>query len=88
MSTSSDRLTPITPDGLDAAARALYDAVLASPRGQGPARQTILREDGSLTGPFDAWLRTPEPGMHLERAGIPFPTDTGLSGASREVAPS
>ena len=86
MSTPSNRLTPITPDGLDAAARALYDAVLASPRGQGGARQIILRDDGSLTGPFDAWLRTPELGIHLERVGMAFRTDTVLSGAAREVA--
>ncbi len=86
MSGPTDRLTPLAPDALDDAARALYDAVLASPRGQGGARRIILRDDGSLTGPFDAWLRSPELGRHLERAGMAFRTDTVLSPAAREVA--
>lgn len=79
------RLAPLAPDGLDAAAGALYDAVLASPRGQGGARALVLREDGTLTGPFDAWLRTPELGRHLERAGMAFRTHSALSPAAREV---
>jgi len=80
------RLTPLTPEGLDAGARALYDAVLASPRGQGGARSIILREDGSLTGPFDAWLRSPELGLPLERVGMAFRTDTVIPDAAREIA--
>lgn len=86
MSEPKSRLTPLTPDRLDDDARALYDAVLASPRGEGRARRMILRDDGSLTGPFDAWLRTPELGLHLERAGMAFRTDTVLSPAAREIA--
>ena len=81
----ANRLTPLTPGQLDADARKLYDAVLASPRGEGPARRFILRDDGSLTGPFDAWLRTPELGRHLERVGMALRTDTVLSPAAREV---
>ncbi len=86
MSDETTRLTPLTPDQLDDRARALYDAVLESPRGQGGARAIIRREDGSLTGPFDAWLRTPELGIFLERAGMAFRTDTVLPPAAREVA--
>ena len=86
MSHAIERLAPITPDRLDDAARALYDAVLASPRGQGAARKIILRDDGTLTGPFDAWLRTPELGIHLERVGMALRTDTVLPDAAREVA--
>ena len=59
-------LTPLTPEQLDDASRSLYDAVMASPRAEGAARRIIVREDGSLTGPFDAWLRTPGLGIHLE----------------------
>jgi nitroreductase/alkylhydroperoxidase family enzyme len=79
-------LTPLLPDQLDDAQRRLYDAVLASPRGQGGARRLIRREDGSLTGPFDAWLRTPALGEHLERVGMALRTDTVLPAAAREVA--
>jgi len=85
MSDALPRLTPLRPDPLDPAARKLYDAVLEGPRGQGPGRRIIVREDGSLTGPFDAWLRSPELGHHLERVGMSFRTDTTLSPAAREV---
>lgn len=86
MSDATPRLDPLAPDRLDAAARALYDAVLASPRAEGPGRRILLRDDGTLTGPFDAWLRTPELGRHLERVGMAFRTDTVLAPAAREVA--
>jgi 4-carboxymuconolactone decarboxylase len=86
MSAQAPRLKPLTPDALGGSARALYDAVLDSPRAQGPARRIIQREDGSLTGPFDAWLRTPELGRHLERVGMALRTETVLSDAAREVA--
>jgi 4-carboxymuconolactone decarboxylase len=83
---SAPRLEPLKPASLDADQRRLYDAVLASPRGQGPARRFILRDDETLTGPFDAFLRSPELGIHLERAGMAFRTHTALSDAAREVA--
>ena len=86
MSDPTPRLTPWRPAELDAEARALYDAVLASPRAQGPARRIIQRDDESLTGPFDAWLRTPALGAHLERVGMTFRSDTEMSAAAREVA--
>lgn len=86
MSAEAPRLNPLTPDELDDASRKLYDAVLASPRAEGPGRGIILREDGSLSGPFDAWLRSPVLGVHLERVGMAFRTDTVLAAAAREIA--
>jgi nitroreductase/alkylhydroperoxidase family enzyme len=83
---SAPRLAPLLPDALDADQRRLYDAVLESPRGQGGARRLIQREDGSLTGPFDAWLRSPQLGLHLERVGMALRTDTVLPAAARETA--
>ena len=95
MSAKQPRLVPLRPDQLDAAQRRLYDAVLASPRGQGGARRLIQREDGSLTGPFDAWLRSPVLGEHLERVGMALrtrhraarrrPRDRGVGGGARLV---
>lgn len=79
-------LEPLKPETLDAEQRKLYDAVLDSPRGQGPARRLVLRDDGTLAGPFDAFLRTPVVGLHLERLGMAFRTDTVLSDAAREMA--
>jgi nitroreductase/alkylhydroperoxidase family enzyme len=86
MSAAEPRLAPLRPDQLDPAQRRLYDAVLASPRGQGGARRLIQRDDGTLTGPFDAWLRSPELGLHLERIGMALRTDTVLPAAARETA--
>ncbi len=86
MSTAEPRLVPLRPEQLDAAQRRLYDAVLASPRGQGRARRLILRDDGTLTGPFDAWLRSPTLGAHLERVGMSLRTETVLPAAARETA--
>jgi len=80
------RLVPLRPEQLDAAQRRLYDAVLASPRGRGGARRLVQRDDGSLTGPFDAWLRSPVLGEHLERVGMALRTDTVLPAAVRETA--
>ena len=86
MSGAQPRLVPLRTEQLDAAQRRLYDAVLASPRGQGGARRMIEREDGTLTGPFDAWLRSPVLGAHLERVGMALRTDTVLPAAARETA--
>ena len=86
MSATPPRLVPLRPDQLDGAQRRLYDGVLASPRGQCGARRLIQRDDGSLTGPFDAWLRSPVLGEHLERVGMALRTDTVLPAAARETA--
>lgn len=86
MSAPATRLAPLAPGALDDAQRRLYDAVVASPRGQGGARALLVRDDGSLTGPFDAWLRTPALGAHLERVGMALREDTALAPAAREVA--
>jgi nitroreductase/alkylhydroperoxidase family enzyme len=86
VSGAEPRLVPLRPEQLAAAQRRLYDAVLASPRGQGGARRLVQRDDGSLTGPFDAWLRSPVLGEHLERVGMALRTDTVLPAAARETA--
>lgn len=83
---SGPRLVPLRPESLDADQRSLYDAILASPRGQGAMRRMILRDDGSLCGPFDAALRNPAIGRLLERLGMALRTDMQISGAAREVA--
>lgn len=76
---------PLRPEALDADQRALYDAIVESPRGQGPLRPMMVRDDGSLCGPFDAFLRIPTPGFLLERLGMAMRQDVVISGAAREV---
>lgn len=82
---SAPRLAPLSPAGLDPDQRRLYEAILESPRGQGNLRRMIVRDDGSLCGPFDAFLRTPQAGIHLERLGMAMREDISLSPAAREV---
>jgi 4-carboxymuconolactone decarboxylase len=79
-------LPPLAPDVLNVEQRQMYDAVLASPRAEGRGRSTLVRENGSLTGPFDPWLRSPAIGGLLERLGMALRTDAELSAAAREVA--
>jgi 4-carboxymuconolactone decarboxylase len=79
-------MQPLKPETLSAEQRVLYDAVIASPRAQGHGRALLVRDDGSLTGPFDPWLRSPIIGVHLERVGMALRTDATLSNAAREVA--
>ena len=83
---TDSRLNPLTPDALDADQRALYDAVRTSPRAQGPMGPLLTRDDGSLVGPFDAWLRSPVLGSLFERAGMALRTETVAPAAAREVA--
>jgi 4-carboxymuconolactone decarboxylase len=84
--TSYRPLPTLTPDRLDADQRQMYDAVLASPRASGRGRAILVRNDGSLTGPFDPWMRSPSIGGLLERVGMALRTDVELSLAAREVA--
>jgi len=83
---TNSRLNPLTSDELGDEARKLYGAILNGPRGKGFARKIVLRDDSSLTGPFDAWLRTPQLGHLVERVGMALRSDTVLSAAAREVA--
>ena len=83
---TTSRLNPLTPDELDVDQRALYDAVRTSPRAQGPMGGSLTRSDGSLVGPFDAWLRTPALGALLEQVGMALRTETVVHAAAREVA--
>ena len=83
---TTSRLDPLTPDMLDASQRTLYDAVRTSPRAQGAMGRFLTRDDGSLVGPFDAWLRSPVLGGLFEQAGMALRTETGVPTAAREVA--
>ena len=83
---SKPRLQPLKPETLDPQQRKLYDDVLKSPRAQGPMGKLLVRNDGSLVGPFDAWMRSPVLGSLFERAGMALRTDTSVSDAAREVA--
>jgi 4-carboxymuconolactone decarboxylase len=77
---------PLIPAALDDEQRALYESVLTSPRAEGARRAILVRDDGTLTGPFDAWMRSPRIGLLFERAGMALRTDALLSAGAREIA--
>ena len=84
---SNPRLVPLTPQSLDDEQRKLYDSIVGSPRSQSPLFQKFaVREDGSLAGPFDAWLHTPALGSLLERVGSGLRELTEVPAAAREVS--
>ena len=83
----TSRLKTLPPSALDEAQLRLYESVVNSPRLQNPLFKKFgLREDGSLAGPFDPWLRTPELGLILEQAGMALRANTSLPEVPREVA--
>lgn len=81
------RLAPLTPEQLNEQQRVLHDAVLGGPRAKHPLFAKYgTREDGSLAGPLDAGLRTPELGSCFEQAGIALREATEVSDLAGEVA--
>lgn len=80
------RVTPLTPDALTDEQLGLYDAITTGPRAQGRQHFALTRADGSLTGPFDAFLRAPAVGAALQELGAALRYRTDLDDRSRELA--
>lgn len=80
------RLRHRVPDELAAAERDLYDAIAHGPRSRGPQHFALTREDGSLTGPFNALLLSPPLGHALQRLGAAVRYETTMTARIRELA--
>ncbi len=74
------RLTPLTPDKMTDAQRALYDTIDGVRPG---ARQA---PDGSLIGPFDAFLRNPNTGEKMLALGSAMRFNSAVPRPAIEVA--
>jgi 4-carboxymuconolactone decarboxylase len=74
------RIAELPPD-----AAALRERITESRRGVA-GLIGLIREDGSLRGPFDPLLRTPAIGDLVQRLGLAVRADTTLSAATCEVA--
>ena len=74
------RLTPLTPDSLNDDQRALYDRI----NGRDPGSR--LAPDGSLVGPFDAFLRNPNTGHKMVDLGAAMRFKSTLPRPAIEVA--
>jgi 4-carboxymuconolactone decarboxylase len=76
------RLQPIVPERLDDDQRTMYDNLVGGPRkGTG-----LIAPDGSLRGPFDPLLRTPDVGDAVQRLGAKLRFSGRLAGDLRELA--
>lgn len=80
------RLEPLAPSRLEPEARRLYDAITQGPRATGPQHFALTREDGSLNGPFNAFLLNPGLGAALQGVGAALRYEGTLSPRSREIA--
>lgn len=80
------RVHPFPPDALSGTQLELYDAIAGGPRAQGPQHFALTRTDGSLRGPFNAFLLAPELGGALQEVGAALRYRGALSDRSREIA--
>lgn len=71
---------------MDAQQRDLYDRLTTGVRATGPQHVRLTADDGSLDGPFDAFLRQPAVGRRLQALGAAIRFETGLSPRCRELA--
>lgn len=75
------RLAGITPAEMSPDQRAVYDAVVRSPRGA----SARLSSDGALPGPFNAMLLSPSVGMALQNLGAALRYESTLPDLVREL---
>lgn len=79
------RFPILTPARLTPAQRRLARSLLAGPRGEGKANREAVQ--GLLRrGPFNAWMRSPELGEHLQKAGEYIRFKTSLPKRLNELA--
>lgn len=78
--TSIARIAPITPNSLEAGQRQLYETLARGPRGP-----KIVQPDGSLFGPFNVLLLSPQAGDRMQALGLAVQRETELSARAREA---
>jgi len=83
---SRPRLAKLVLNELDDDQRAVYDAIAAGPRAQGPQLFRLVDDQGRLEGPFNAFLVQPHLGAALQALGSAVRFQTALSGRAREIA--
>jgi 4-carboxymuconolactone decarboxylase len=84
--TMQGRVQPFEPGALAPAQRELFEAITGGPRAQGPQHFALTRPDGSLRGPFNAFLLAPELGGALQNVGAAIRYRGALTARAREIA--
>jgi len=84
--TMQGRVQPFEPGALEPAQRELFEAIAGGPRAQGPQHFALTRPDGSLRGPFNAFLLAPELGGAIQNLGAAIRYRGELTPRAREIA--
>lgn len=80
------RLPWYAPDELTPQQRAVYDAIVSGPRGDGAGATQLCDDAGRLEGPFNAMLASPGIGGPLQELGAAVRYRTSLPDRLREIA--
>jgi 4-carboxymuconolactone decarboxylase len=80
------RLPRFVPGALTPSQSELYESIAGGPRAQGPQHFALTAPDGSLNGPFNALLVSPELGGAIQELGAAVRYRTGLTAREREIA--
>lgn len=80
------RIPRPAPDRLDTEQRDLYDRITGGPRARGVQHFPLTAADGSLNGPFNAFLLAPRVGGALQEVGAAIRYGSTLSDRARELA--
>jgi 4-carboxymuconolactone decarboxylase len=80
------RLAGLTKDSLSPEQSALYASIAEGPRAQGPQHFALTAPDGSLNGPFNAFLYSPVLGNAIQELGAAVRYSTALTDRTREIS--
>jgi 4-carboxymuconolactone decarboxylase len=80
------RLPSLRREQLNGEQRTLYDQITTGPRADGQQHFELVAQDGSLQGPFDAFLLSPALGTALQSLGTAVRYASELSPRTRESA--
>ncbi len=81
-----NRLPVLEPKNLTPEQKQLYDNISGDKRRQATRRFKMANEDGTLTGPFNALLFSPQVGDAVQQLGGALRFDSSLAGHLRELA--
>ena len=80
------RISYITPENFTEAQQHLFKSITGGKRGEGRAPEDLLNAEGGMSGPFNAWLRSPALGDAAQRLGETVRFESSLSPQLRELA--
>lgn len=80
------RISYITPENFTEAQGHLFNSITSGKRGEGRAPEDLLNSEGGMSGPFNAWLRSPVLGEAAQRLGEAVRFESTLPPPLRELA--